>query len=110
MFPEAMTAWPEVVKNLSDADRKELQRVTPLEPGWPISPYPTPVLLGWKHSRAASPCWDEPMHLWAWQHARYPKGDESAQEKYLENTKTFLCGGSSWSHSEGSTAQPCLQS
>lgn len=26
------------------------------------------------------------MHLWAWQHARYPKGNGSAQGKYLENT------------------------
>lgn len=35
------------------------------------------------------------MHLWAWQHARYPKGDKNAEEKYLENTKKnpfSVCG------------------
>lgn len=53
MHPEAMTAWLEVVKHLSDAGRKELQQAAPLEPAWLISHYPTPLLLGWKHSRTA---------------------------------------------------------
>lgn len=53
MLPEAVTAWPEVVKRLSDAGREELQQVAPLQPGWVSSHDPTLFLLGWKHSRAA---------------------------------------------------------